>query len=83
MKAHKFARYLMVTVKIHTLGGNVAVGITAKEFRQKKSKAMDMGFYWINDKTAQGQSRVLWRPGPEKLGDYHSKHHPPEHHIDV
>ena len=25
-----------------------AVGIATKEFRQKKSKAMDMRFYWIN-----------------------------------
>ena len=44
---------------------------------------MDMLFYWINDRIEQGQLRVLWRPGPENLGDYHSKHHPPEHHIAV
>ena len=57
-----------------------AVGITTKEFRQKKSKAMDMRFYWINDRIEQGQFCVFWRPGPENLGDYHSKHHPLEHH---
>ena len=38
---------------------STAVGITAKEFRQKKSKAMDMRFYWINDKIAQGLFRVF------------------------
>ena len=27
-----------------------SVGITTKEFRQKKSKAMDMRFYWINNR---------------------------------
>ena len=59
---------------------STAVGIATKEFRQKKFKAMDMQFYWINDRIEQGQSPVSWRPGPENLGDYHSKHHPPEHH---
>ena len=59
---------------------STAVGITTKEFRQKKSKAMDMRFYWINYRIKQGQFRVFWRPGLENLGYYHSKHHPPEHH---
>ena len=30
------------------------VGITTKEFRQKKSKAMEMRFYLINDRIEQG-----------------------------
>ena len=59
---------------------STAVGIATKEFRQKKSKTMDMRFYWINDRIKQGQFHFFWRPGPENLGDYHSKHHPPEHH---
>ena len=29
---------------------STAVGIATKEFRQNKSKAMDMQFYWINDR---------------------------------
>ena len=41
---------------------------------------MYMRFYWIKDRIEQGQFRVFWRPGPENLGDYHCKHHPPEHH---
>ena len=57
-----------------------AVGIATKEFHQKKSKATDMRFYCINGRIEQGQFRVFWRPGPENLRDYHSKHHPPEHH---
>ena len=60
-----------------------AVGIVTKEFLQKKSKATDMRFYRINERIEQGKFRVFWRPGPENLGDYHSKHHPPEHHIAV
>ena len=60
-----------------------AVGIATKEFFQNKSKAMDMHFYWINGIIKQGQFRVFWRPVPENLGYYHSKHYPPEDHISV
>ena len=38
---------------------STAVGIVIKEFRQKKSKAMDMRFYWINYRIEQGQFRVF------------------------
>ena len=62
---------------------SAALGIATKEFRHNKYKAMDMRFYWINDRIKQGQFRVFWRPGPEHLGDYHSKHHPPEQHIAI
>ena len=62
---------------------STAMGIATKEFHQKKSKATDMRFYWINNRIKQGQFRVFWRPGPENLGDYHYKHRPPEHHIAV
>ena len=59
------------------------VCIATKDFCQKKSKAMGMRFYVINDRIKQGKFSVFWRPGPENLGDYHSKHHPPELHIEV
>ena len=60
-----------------------AVGIATKGFFQNESKVMDMRFYWINNRIEQGKFRVFWRPGPENLGDYHSKHYPPEHQISV
>ena len=62
---------------------STAVGIANKTMNQKKSKAMDMRFYWINDRIKQEQFRVYWAPGPTNLGDYPSKHHPPAHHITV
>ena len=62
------------------VNNSTVVGIATKEFHQKKSKAMDIRFCWINDRIKQVQFHVFWRPGPEKLGDYHSKHHPSEHH---
>ena len=42
-----------------------------------------MQLYWINDRIKPGQFRVFWRPGPENLGGYHSKHHPTEHQVAV
>ena len=39
--------------QVHTaiqVDNSTAVGIATKEFCQKKSKAMDMRFYWINDR---------------------------------
>ena len=62
---------------------SIAVGIATNEFLLKKFKAVYVRFYWINNRIKQGHSRVFWRPGPENLGDYHSKHHPPEHYIAV
>ena len=62
---------------------STAIVIATKKFFQKKSKDMDMRFYRINDRIEQRQFRVFWIPGTENLGDYHSKHHPPEHHIAV
>ena len=44
---------------------STAVGIATKEFRPKTSNAIDMRFYWINDRIEQGQFRVFWRPGPK------------------
>ena len=59
---------------------STAVGIPTKELHQKNSKTMGMRFYRINARIEQGQFCVFWRPAPENLGDYHSKHHTPEHH---
>ena len=37
------------------VNNSTAVGIEKKEFRQNKSKAMDMHFCWINDRIEQGK----------------------------
>ena len=44
---------------------------------------MDMRFYWIQDRIIWEHFNVFWKPGPTNLGDYHSKHHPTPHHIQV
>lgn len=57
-----------------------AVGFANDTIKQKRSKAIDMRFYWIQDRTKQGQFIIYWRPGAQNLGDYHTKHHSPAHH---
>ena len=39
-----------------------------------------MRFYWIRNRTSQGQFLIYWQTGITNLGDYHTKHHSPEHH---
>ena len=58
---------------------------TAEDFsndtiKQKRSKAIDMRFYWIRYRTSQGQFLIYWQPGITNLGDYHTKHYSRAHH---
>ena len=54
---------------------STAMDIVNNTFKQKRSKAIDMQFYWIQDRVKQGQFEVYWRPGEENKGDYPTKHH--------
>jgi hypothetical protein len=57
-----------------------AVGILNDTMTQKRSKAMDMHFYWLRDRAAQGQYHLHWKRGEHNLADYPTKHHPTSHH---
>jgi hypothetical protein len=48
--------------------------------QHKRSKAMDMIFYWIKDRVEQDQFNVGWAPGDTNMVDYFTKHHSPAHH---
>ncbi len=58
-------------------------GFANKQIKQRKSKSMDMRFYWIQDCVGQKQFNIYWRPGPTNLADYYTKHHSPAHHRSV
>lgn len=58
----------------------VADGIVNDRVKQRRSKAIDMRFYWVRDRVRQGQFRIHWRKGTENLADYFTKHHAPAHH---
>lgn len=59
---------------------NCANGIINGTVKQKRSKAIDMRFYWLCDRVSQKQFQVRWAPGITNLGDYFTKHHPATHH---
>ena len=60
-----------------------AKGIIAGTIKQKRSKAMDMRFYWLKERYDQGQFDIHWEPGKHNLADYPTKHHPASHHKQV
>jgi hypothetical protein len=61
-------------------GNTTADDIINNTVQQKRSKAMDMKFYWVKDRVEQDQFNVGWAPGDTNMGDYFTKHHSPAHH---
>jgi hypothetical protein len=59
---------------------STATGIANETVKQKRSKAIDMRFYWIRDRVRQGQFHVYWGKGSRNRADYFTKHHPASHH---
>jgi hypothetical protein len=59
---------------------STAYGIANDTVKQKRSKAIDMRFYWIRDRVRQGQFVVYWKKGILNRADYFTKHHPASHH---
>jgi hypothetical protein len=57
-----------------------AVGIVHDTVKQRRSRSMDMRFYWIKDRAANSEYLIHWRSGKENLGDYFTKHHSPTVH---
>jgi hypothetical protein len=57
-----------------------AAGIANDTVKQRRTKAMDMRFYWIRDRVRQGHFLIHWRKGTDNLADYFTKHHAPSHH---
>ena len=60
-----------------------AHGILNGTIEQKRSKCIDMKFYWLKDRVEQKQIAVNLAPGIKKLGDYSIKHHVGIHHRKV
>ena len=58
----------------------VSKGIVTGTVKQRRSRALDMRFYWVRDRVNQGQFRIHWRPGKTNLADYFTKHHSATHH---
>ncbi len=61
-------------------GNACAEGVINDTVKQKRSKAIDMRFYWVRDRSRQGQFVIHWQAGALNRADYFTKHHPPAHH---
>jgi hypothetical protein len=51
-----------------------ARGIITGTIKQKRSKAVNIRFYWLNDRYEQGQFDYVWGKGTKNLGDAPTKH---------
>ena len=60
---------------------STAESIINSRVQPKRTKAMDMRFHWLRDRSInQNQFRFFWRPGHTNLANYWTKHHPTSHH---
>ena len=59
---------------------NTATGFLNETIKQKRTKAIDMRFFWVIDRIKQNHFRVYWKSKSENLADYFTKHHSPAHH---
>jgi hypothetical protein len=62
---------------------STAYRIFNETIKQKRSKSMDMKYYWLQDRVRQKQFDVYWLPGKDNLGDYHTKYHSAQHQKDM
>ena len=62
---------------------STASGILNDTVKQKRSKAMDMRYYWLKDRVEQQQFNIYWAPGITNPADYFTKHHAPKHHMNM
>eukprot|EP00957_Ditylum_brightwellii_P098500 7503620-Ditylum_brightwellii.AAC.1 len=59
---------------------SMGCGIINITVKQRRTCTIDMHFYWVRDRCAQGHFLVYWGPGKDNLGGYHTKHHSAAHH---
>eukprot|EP00957_Ditylum_brightwellii_P045640 3463002-Ditylum_brightwellii.AAC.1 len=59
---------------------STACGIINGTVKQRRTRAIDMHFYWVCNCCAQHHFTVYWSPSKNNPGDYYTKHHPAAHH---
>jgi hypothetical protein len=62
---------------------STASGVANDTVKQRRSKAIEMRFYWIRDRICQGHFTVEWEKGERNLAEYFTKHHPKRHHVQI
>ena len=59
---------------------DTAYGILTSTIIPKRSKAIDMRFFWLWNRKNQGQFKLYWYKGIDNLADYFTKHHTTPYH---
>jgi hypothetical protein len=62
---------------------STAAGLANDTIKQKRSKAMNMRWFWVRDKVHSNIFNVYWNMGKTNRADYFSKQHPTKHHIEM
>ena len=65
------------------LDNSTAYGLATNTINQKRSRTIDMRFYWIQDREGQGQFASHWAPAASNKVDYQTKHHSATHHREM
>ena len=63
-----------------TLDNTTAVNFISKTLKQRRTKTIDMRYYWLQDQADLKQFNFVWEKGENNKADYFTKHHPPGHH---
>ena len=50
--------------------------IVNEKSKQKRSRVIDIIFYWVRDRKLQNRLHIFWEEGKKNLVDYFTKHHP-------
>jgi hypothetical protein len=59
---------------------STASGVVNNTIVPRRSKMMDMRFWWLRCRTLQDQFRYYWDAGSKNWADYNTKHHPDTYH---
>jgi hypothetical protein len=71
--------WLQLATLIQT-DNSTACGVANDNIKLQRSRAMDMRFYWVQDRCKQGHFNIFWKPGTTNLANYFTKHHAARHH---
>jgi len=62
---------------------STALGVVNSNIQPRRTKSMDMRYYWLRCRDSQGKFRYYWKPGPTNKADYYTKHFPASHHVET
>ena len=61
----------------------VGVNILNGTAKSRRSRSMDLRYFWVKDRISQKQFKLAWAPGSQNLADYLTKIHPAKKYIAI